>query len=316
MSRNNFIGIGIKQKAYKGLRILSAVAIAMTTLVFTVQTAGASTPVTLEEELAVCPAIEVVGTENGFTIPATTSAGVRTFDVKTSNPNGLLVGLVQLKDGVVLEEFAENLKITLTDRSEKKITAGRYVNQNSTMLGGIHAHLGKPAKFTLILKPGKYYLYNATSAFSNPDAPLEIKPIEVTEEQLKCKITNPTSLINMVETEEGPRYKAPDVFKAGSPLLLKNSMSHIDEAAFVPVKPDTTDEEMQQFFETLDRGEYPSESPFIGPQQGVPVIHPGNSVIIEPNLSPGKYALFTWVFDLEDGKLRATRGMHTLITVK
>jgi hypothetical protein len=314
MSGKNLIGI--KREAYKELRILSAVAIAMTTLVFTAQTAGATTQAAMEENLAICPAIEVVGTEDGFTLPATTSAGVRTFDVKTSNPNGLLVGIVQLKEGVALEEFAENLKITLTDNSEKKITAGRYVNQNSTMLGGIHAHPDKPAKFTQVLRSGKYYLYNATSAFSNPDAPLEIKTIEVTKEQLNCKITPPTSIIEMVETEEGPHYKVSSVLRAGSPLMVKNSMSHIDEAVFIPVKPDTTYEEMQKYFEALDRGEYPSESLFIGQQQGAPVIHPGNSVIIVPNLSPGKYALFTWVFDLEDGKLRATRGMHTLVTVK
>lgn len=83
----------------------------------------------------------------------------------------------------------------------------------------------------------------------------------------------------------------------------------------MPVRPGTTAADVQRAFEIIDSGGWPQNSPLIGLPQGVPVLSSRRHQLAQPALAPGLYALTTWVVDLDTGRMQATNGMHTLVTV-
>jgi hypothetical protein len=125
----------------------------------------------------------------------------------------------------------------------------------------------------------------------------------------------PDSMITMIQTPDGPRFRAPSTLPAGGSVLVNNLTGQVDEAIFMPVRPGTSSADVQRFFESVDGGQWPSDPPFIGVPRGLPVITPGHAAVIQPALTPGEYALVTWVVDLQTGVRRAAQGMHSLVTV-
>ncbi|WP_109507184.1 hypothetical protein [Nocardioides speluncae] len=85
----------------------------------------------------------------------------------------------------------------------------------------------------------------------------------------------------------------------------------------MPVRPETTEADLQAFFEAMNAGKRPPVMPFTGaPPSGMPVLEAGGRALVRPALAPGRYTLVSWVVDLDDGTMLAARGMHTLVTVR
>ncbi|MPZ62959.1 MAG: hypothetical protein GEU93_17040 [Propionibacteriales bacterium] len=261
--------------------------------------------------------VDVVGTPDGFTLPESVPPGMTTFRVTTSDPNGIRLGLFRLNDGVDLDRFLVHLVQSIAGEGEEQISAGRAVMREAGMLGGEATVAGERAAFTQFLRPGRYHLIDYEDIEDgDADGPVAVEELTVTGEFHPGSPPLPDEAITMVDTPDGPRYRAPRVLSGDSAILVTNLTEQVDEAIFMRVRPGTTRADVQGFFEALDRDEGPPEYPFVGLPHGMPVISPGHAEIIQPDLPRGRYALITWVPDLDDGGMHAADGMHTLVTVR
>jgi hypothetical protein len=259
--------------------------------------------------------VDVVGSPTGFTAPATRRAGIASFRVSTTDPAGIRLGLFRLKPGVPLDRYLVHLRTALSGEREEAVAAGRKVVREATLLGGVNALPGQPATLTQALRPGTYHLIDYEDIDDGAGRPVTVRALTVTDRIEHDVPDRPDAMIRMVETPSGPRFQAPRTLRSGASVLVTNLSNQVDEAIFVPVRPGTTSKDVQRFFDAIERGEWPPESPFTGLPQGMPVISPGHAAVIRPGLMPGEYALVTWVTDLGNGAGRAVQGMHTLVTV-
>lgn len=259
--------------------------------------------------------IEVLGSPTGFTAPATRPSGITTFRLSTTDPAGSRFGLFRLRPGVRLDRYLGHLRTALTGDRTEAVAAGRRVVQQATLLGGASVVPGGPATLTQMLRPGTYHLIDYEDLDNGAHRPVAVRPLTVTDRVAHDVPRRPDGMIRMVETPDGPRFQAPHTISAGSSLLVSNLSGQVDEAIFVPVRPGTEEKDVQRFFEAVDRGEWPPDSPLAGLPRGMPVLSEGRAAVIEPGLAPGEYALVTWMIDLESGTMRAASGMHQLVTV-
>jgi hypothetical protein len=279
-------------------------------------TAAATKPAVRPASQHAVRTLDVVGSPIGFTAPSRRRAGIATFRVSTTDPAGIRLGLFRLRPGVPLDRFVGHLRQTLTGERDEAVVAGRQVSREAVLLGGVATEPGSPAAFTQVLRAGTYHLIDYEDIEEGgPGRPVAVHPLVVTDSIDHDQPARPDALIRMVETPRGPRFHAPRELRSGESVLITNLSAQLDEAIFMPVRPGTTSAEVQRFFEAAENGEWP-ESPFVGVPRGMPVIAPGQSAVLGPELPPGEYALVSWVFDLDNGAARAAQGMHALVTVR
>lgn len=257
--------------------------------------------------------VRVVGTADGFTAPTETRPGWTTFSVSTTSDSGIRLGLFRLRPGHSSDEFLIGLRTALTAHGTAAAVAGRQVEASALLLGGAVAAPSRAVTFQRVLTPGTYLLVDYLRVDQS-------SPIDVHELTVRGRPSGPAphaagATLAMVDTAAGPRYVGPTDLRSDQTLLVTNRTKQLAEAIFVPVKPGTSSADVQRTFETIEAGGWPSDSPFIGLPQGAPVLSAGLSVVVTPNLAPGRYVLTTWMVDLGNGRMQAAQGMHSLITV-
>lgn len=262
--------------------------------------------------------VEVVGSPDGISAPATIRSGATTFRVTTSDEAGIRLGLFRLNKDVRLDPFLEHLRTALTGEGDEQLEAGRSVVREAVMLGGQQTTAGRPATFSLHLRPGRYHLVDyedIEEGDTNQDPATHQLTVRHVPRPRHGGFPMPDSAITMIDAADGPRYLAPRVLSPDATILVSNLTDQVEEAVFMPVKPGTTERDVQEFYEALDSGQ-PAESPFAGLPHGMPVTSAHRGQIVRPNLPRGEYALVSWVIDLDDGGMRGADGMHQLVTVR
>ncbi|MFB6724278.1 hypothetical protein ACFCV3_29135 [Kribbella sp. NPDC056345] len=257
--------------------------------------------------------VRIVGTADGFSAPTETRPGWTTFNVTTSNDDGIRLGLFQLKPGRTLDEFLVGLRTALTEHGTAAAVAGRQVEASALLLGGAVAAPGRAVTFQRPLTPGTYLLVDYLRV--DRSNPINVHKLTVRGRPSGTAPSTACAALAMVDTTDGPRYAGPAVLRSGQTVLITNRTKQLAEAIFVPVRPGTTRADVQRTFETIEAGGWPSDSPLIGLPQGAPVLSAGRTQVLTPNLAPGSYVLTTWMVDLGNGRMQAAQGMHTLITV-
>ena len=264
---------------------------------------------------AQCQPAPINGTAEGFTAPDTVASGVRTFQVTTTNPAGIVVGLFRLDAGVQVDDFVDLLRVAFAGVGQERVEAGNAVTEQSTLLGGVNTVAGRAATFTQTLRPGTYYLINYRDILANPNGSVGVRTLTATDRWQLCAPPQPRAAIEMVDTADGPRYRAPATISRTAPVLVLNSTDHIQEAVIRPVGPQVVAADVQRFFEAVDNNQPPPSNPFLGfLPQGTPVIHPSLPVLLQPNLAPGRYAVLSFLLD-DQGRRFAARGMVSVFDV-
>lgn len=302
---------------HRPLRRMSTVGALLVAPALLVATPASATPSTEPKRTAEQTSVRtvhVVGSATGLTAPSTRPAGITTFRVSTTDPAGIRLGLFRLHRGVRLDRYLAHLRTAIAGHGDEAVAAGRMVQREATLLGGVNAAPGQPATLNQVLRPGTYHLID----YQDVDVPgreLGAHALTVTDQVEHDVPGRPDAMVRMVETPAGPRFQAPRTLTSDASLLISNLGGQLDEAIFMPVRRGTTSADVQRFFETIDGGGVPSGSPFVGLPMGMPVLSPGHAAVVRPGLVPGEYALVTWVTDLENGAMRAAEGAHALVTV-
>jgi hypothetical protein len=262
-----------------------------------------------------CQPVEVSGGTESFTSPDSVASGVQTFQATTTDPAGMVLGLFRLDPGIDVDDFVVLLRVAFAGVGEERLEAAKAVAEQSTLLGGIAALPGRPARFTQALWPGTYHLIDYRDILAGAGGGVAVRALTATDRWQPCSPPQPGATIEMVNTADGPRYRAPATLRTNTPILVRNLFGQIQEAVIRPVGPGVTAADVQRFFEAVDNGQPPPSNPFTGLiPQGMPVIHPSLAAILSPNLAPGRYAVLSFLFDNE-GRRFAALGMVAVFDV-
>ncbi|SMD13706.1 hypothetical protein [Kibdelosporangium aridum] len=240
--------------------------------------------------------VDVSVTPAGFEAPRAIRAGAVTFRVRSSDPEGAWLGLVQPR--VPLRRYLDDLERAMGD---DPVEGGKDVLRDAEMLGGV-AVAAVPASVTLRVTPGDYYLVDFRDV-GKPDLASRVRPVRVVPGHAGSMPRVSTQI-----TLTDGKFLAPRVIEG--PVRVVNLSRQHNEAMLMPVRPGTTLADLDAFFTGV--GPYP----FTGGPTGVVPMTPGRSAILSTTLPPGEYALVTWVYDLRTGKMFAAQGMRSLIAVK
>lgn len=263
------------------------------------------------------PIIEVIVTPEGLAAPTRHTSGVTSFRVATTivGDQGSTLGLVRLRPGTSPATFATHLGQVFSSDRAVAVPAARALMAEAELLGGAQVQPDQPATFTTTLSPGTYYLLDYVAFRTEPPAgPEVLHELTITGDRHSGLPPVPRAVVLSLSTPTGPAFLVPSRISAGQPLLFTNLMDQVNEAILQPVHAETTEADVQAFFEFLEGGP-PAPDPFVGVFTGSPPISSGRSSVLQLTLPPGRYALITFVFDVDDGVFLAAKGMHRIVTV-
>ncbi len=116
-----------------------------------------------------------------------------------------------------------------------------------------------------------------------------------------------------VKLTSDDRFESPDLLPKAGTITVRNISDTIHFMAVSPVKPGTTDAQIQQFF---DDPQGPPPFAAEGPSIEMGVLSPGRSADITYQLPAGTYDLECFIADDESGMPHAFMGMHKVVTLK
>ncbi|WP_331766447.1 hypothetical protein [Embleya sp. NBC_00896] len=308
-------------KTSRLLGVLTAVAVASyaapAAMAGTVPEASPTRAASVVDEAAGRQAVDVGAGVDGLSAPASAAPGPITFRVSTSHARHGHVGLVRLNPGVSLETFVPHLVRALSHDPEDVKAGGRALTRDGEFLGGAATVPGKTVSFSLVLQPGTYYLIDFLDfETATPAGPDRVRALTVAGRPATGETPRPEAVIASVPGTN-PRFVAPARIRPGAPLLVVNLLpGQVNEAILYPVPAGTTDAQLADFFRALDKGEW-SAPPFdTAAGLGATPLSPGRSLVLEAPVTPGRYALVTWVHDIGDAHRLGAKGVHGLIDVE
>ncbi|MEU6151035.1 hypothetical protein ABZ816_13635 [Actinosynnema sp. NPDC047251] len=242
--------------------------------------------------------VDIAVSPAGFTAPDRLTAGVVTFRVSSTDPDGAWLGLVRPRPGVTLEQYLGDLERAM---GADPVGGGQAVARDVEMLGGVAvAHV--PASATLPVAPGSYYLVDFRDV-GKPDLASRVRPVRVAPGRASTDVRAESTVVAL----DG-RYLTPGVLRG--PVRFVNLSPQANEAMLMPVRPGATLTDLDAFFA------HRAPAPFTGGPTGVVPLSQGRSAVLAHGLPAGRYALVTWVTDVRTGKMFAAGGMRALVTVE
>ncbi|WP_214321490.1 hypothetical protein [Nonomuraea sediminis] len=261
---------------------------------------------------ATAKVVDVVVAEGSLSVPSSLPEGVVTFRVRSTGP-ALSVIFMRLRPGSSIETYLSDLAKTNSKDLEVRKAAAKAIEQSADGLGGAVVTAQIPVTFTQVLPPGRYHLI--AFDYQNPNVPPVVR-------ELGVKGTSagpyPAGEATIAMWQAGTRTRfavtGPRLPARGRYLVV-NGSDGLNEAVLVPVKPGTTERDVQAAFDAFREGKPPPSMPFAGQPTGLAPLSPGHVAVLETSLSAGPYVLWTYMPDPRTGLPRAWDGAFTLITL-
>ncbi|GAB3955271.1 hypothetical protein [Streptomyces sparsus] len=275
-------------------------------------TASVHTPQASDAEV-----LDITITPDGLTAPATAPPGPVTFRTTTTDPGAGLVGLARLRDGVTWERFRDIQQRTLSSDPAVVVQAEEDLLASADLLGGAVTHPGLPGSFSQRLEPGTYLLFEYFDLENAPQP--RYRWLTVTRTGSGQALA-PTATLVSEEVSGEPRFTLRGTVRAGQPWRFVNRLPQENEAVFFPLPDNVTETELESYFDAFgDNGEWPSEPPPFDTSKGVGSLPltPRQSSVLQVPLTPGRYAVITWLKDATDGRTRLVQqGQYAIVEVR
>ncbi len=192
----------------------------------------------------------------------------------------------------------------------------------ATWYGGVAANNGPDdASATLRLKRGTYTVFDFAQL--GPDiGAVDERTLRVTDNGVHGARPRADARIDMDDVhgnEHGHVFESPDVLPASGTVLVRNRNEVIHFVDIQPVKPGTTDAQVQAAFDAFLSGQPPApeNDPFLeGDYVGMNVLSAGREGYLTYDLPPGTYVLVCFVGDELNGVPHAALGMHKVVTLR
>jgi hypothetical protein len=187
----------------------------------------------------------------------------------------------------------------------------RELNRDIRSFGLADVIPGVPAVVTEQLSAGHYYLMDLGNNQGVPDPTFTTFTVLHSDSGLSAKQGERTDGPVIKETS-ADRFISPRTLPARGTVTVQNVANTIHFMSIDPVKPGTTDKQIQAVY---DSGSQPTF--FLnGPSVGMDVLSPGRQLQLTYNLPPGTYVLQCFVADDVTGMPHAIMGMHKVVTLR
>jgi len=170
-----------------------------------------------------------------------------------------------------------------------------------------------PISVTVPLETGTYYFFDLNDFF-NGIAPRVHTLRAVGRGHWSGLPRFSQSIFLIMNAQQQPRFIAPTDQSAKGTFLVVNPADEIHEAVWRSVKPGTTDDYIQQYYDAFLAG-HPIARPWLDIQHGLQAMSPGRFAVIHIDLPPGLYAMLCLVPSDESGLPHGYIGMHQIVTL-
>ena len=240
--------------------------------------------------------------------------GTVCFAVSSTNPvtpggGGSAVNMFQPNRGVSLAHALRDFKDEFSNTAATAAKGTRELNRDVSFYGLAAVVPGHPETVTVNLRAGSYHLWDLGNAASGGPLPV---PVTLT---VKAGGTSQSLHGSVsVAATSADRFIAPGTWPHQGTYLFHNVADTIHFMQILPVKPGTTDKQIQAFFNSHST----APPPFFaaGPSGGNDVVSPGRTIQVAYNLPKGTYVLMCFVADDMTGIPHAFMGMHKVIKLK
>ncbi len=232
--------------------------------------------------------------------------GVVKFDVSTTNPNGAGITLFQLNKGVTMAKAARDVKEEFSSDPRIAAKGTRDLNHDITFYGLADLGPGVSATVTERLYDGTYYLADVQAGPFLKNA----VAIHVTEGGDAHAQLDTDDLASVLLTSSD-RFVVKGHLPAKGSVLVRNVADTIHFMGVQPVKPGTTDKQVQAYFDSGVQS--PPAFGLNGPAVAMDVLSPGHQLVLSYNLPKGTYVLLCFVADDVTGMPHAVMGMHKVV---
>lgn len=260
--------------------------------------------------------VSVTGSGGTVTLGQTkVHAGKVCFAVSSTNPGapggggGSSVNMFQPKHGVTLTQALKDAKDEFSSTPATAAKGTQELTRDVSFYGLADVVLGNPERVTENLRAGTYYLWDPanTLAIGKP-------PVLATLTVTRGGAFHPLTGSVYVAATSTDRFIAPGTWPHRGRYLFQNVADTIHFMQMIPVKPGTTDKEIQAFFDSHSTS--PPSFFAAGPSGGNDVVSPGRTIQVAYNLPRGTYVLMCFVADDMTGLPHAFMGMHKVIELK
>lgn len=240
------------------------------------------------------------------------------LDVTRDGPVGLQV--LQLRKGVTLQElFAQ------ADGDQGAFT--RALDEGATWYGGIDVNNGQDdAALTLRLRRGTYLVVDLAQEVPEGEQP-DIRTLRVTRNSGRGGLPKADARVDMDERHgghggHGHVFEAPDRLPAAGTVEFRNQNDIVHFAAIAPVRPGSTDAQVQAVFDAELAGDPPpEENPFFegtdnDDSTGLTVLSAGERAQLTYDVPPGTYVILCFFGDEVNGLPHAYLGMHKVVELR
>jgi hypothetical protein len=256
--------------------------------------------------------VRVKMAQQGFMLPNSIHAGLITFRVSTTDPQGHTLQGFRLRGGTSLSEALSEFKMAVSQNPSTAAKGIGELNDDITAVGGAAVDPVTPVWATLPLSAGKYYFFDFATLFV-PGAHVVFHTLWV-HGNFEADPPAHQGTIVQEETKAGPRFAAPSWFNTDNTLLVVNRAPEIHEAAFQRVKPGVDNQDITNFFNAIAQGKTPNFVPFAEQgSRGMAALSPGRRAWLHMDPPAGKYVLACFVPDEKTGIPHAFEGMHRII---
>jgi hypothetical protein len=256
-------------------------------------------------------AVLVVGDGNHVVLSQpSVQAGVDSFSVASNNRTGgqSQITLFRLNHGATAARIAIDLADEFSQTPATAAKGTREITRDITAFGLADVSVGTPVTITANLTPGNYYLMDLAN-FQGGAGPA-LTPLKVTPGGSRGPLHGDVS----VQATGSDRFVAPSSWPhKGSYVFANTDPESIHFMELQPVKPGTTDAQVQTYFDSHSQSPPPFALP--GPTAGNDIVTPGVTIRVAYNLPAGTYVLLCFVADAQTGMPHALMGMHKVITL-
>jgi hypothetical protein len=238
------------------------------------------------------------------------------FKVDSTNTTpgaGSQITLFRLVGHTSLVKFKADLAHEFSSDLMTAAKGTRELNRDIRSFGLADVIPGFPAVVTEQLTAGHYYLMDLGSNQGVPDPAFTTFTVYHSGRGVsggrEDRRDGP-----VVKLTSADRFISPRTLPAQGTVTVKNVADTIHFMSIDPVKPGTTDKQIQAYFDSGSQ----SPPPFAvdGPSVGMDVLSPGRQLQLTYKLPPGTYVLFCFVADDVTGMPHAIMGMHKVVILK
>jgi hypothetical protein len=218
-----------------------------------------------------------------------------------------------LKKGKTLADVTRALHEEFSQNPQIAAKGTRDIVATAEIFGLADVVPGHAETVTEFLAPGHYWLMDLANLPPNGTPHFTRLGVDAGGRNIE-QDSDLRSQVHVTTVDE--HFLAPRTWPHEGTYTFTNHADTIHFMQLQPVKPGTTDKDVQNFFDAVLSGKN-VPPPFIaGPTGGNDVVSPGNTLQLTYDLPRGTYVLLCFVADDQTGIPHAFMGMHRVITLR